>query len=46
MPQQSTIRKKPMITPLGKSITKKWMTSTEQPDQIFFPTTEIGRSVK
>ena len=34
-----------MTTPLGKSNPKNFMTGTEQPDQISFPT-EIGASVK
>ena len=34
-----------ITTPLGKSITRNWVTGTEQPDQILLPTTEIGGSV-
>ena len=36
----------PLLTvPLGKSITRNRMTGTEQPDQIFLRTTEIGGSI-
>ena len=35
-----------MATPLGKIITRDWMTGMDQPAQILFPTTEIGESVK
>ena len=34
-----------MATPLGKSITRTWMTGKEQQAQILFPTTEIGGSI-
>ena len=34
-----------MATTHGKSITRNQMTGAEQPDQILFPTTEIGGSI-
>ena len=35
-----------MDTPLEKIISRNWMTSTEQPDQISLLTTEIGGSIQ
>ena len=35
-----------MVTLIGKSITRNWMTGTEQTDQISFPATEIEGAVK
>ena len=34
-----------LATPPGKSITRNQITAMDQPDQILFPTTEIGGSV-
>ena len=34
-----------LATPPGKSITRNQITVMDQPDQILFPTTEIGGSV-